>query len=545
MKQKWFVYGLAAAAAGWIVWACQHDRSPGANPYAVEPTLTVAEAQDFFEQQYAETVPYLTKLSPDRPTGLMPGDFTPLWDKTRIGANQEMDGADVPIDPRFIFTASFDRLNEQGETVQKTVDITQKLVVKKWRNAEEYKAFCYIVSIVPTPEYYADHKDVAKEFRYAGSKGRFSGFAVYQTLDGVLVGATRYRDGHLLRHAYFPQITRENADSVAAVMDDLTGPVSILGGTMSTFRLGTEENPVLADEVLVTAKRNTSNPWLLTISLQFRPSGLPTNNPNPIDITYTTPYIRPIPGGGGGVGTTTSTQGKPTKFQDDCNNDKQTVKSAAGDLLDIMKQVPKSTYGTPTYSDFMQKVQQNPSVEHAMVLKTDFHSNTLYFGEILSAEKSEDFVELENNSLTTAIIHSHPNSNLTPPSPLDAVELGIQLADGNGDVQANYVVVGNDIYCLQVTDPDKAKAFAAANPIKTGSSMFDSDSPAGNLWKNGSERMGAIADANERFCATMSYVLGRLDAGIMLLRMKAGKSTFEALGVAKDTKDNYYPTRCQ
>ena len=262
-------------------------------------------------------------------------------------------------------------------------------------------------------------------------------------------------------------------------------------------------------------------------------------------LVSTTPYIRPIPGGGGGVGTTTSTQGKPTKFQDDCNNDKQTVKSAAGDLLDIMKQVPKSTYGTPTYSDFMQKVQQNPSVEHAMVLKTDFHSNTLYFGEILSAEKSEDFVELENNSLTTAIIHSHPNSNLTPPSPLDAVELGIQLADGNGDVQANYVVVGNDIYCLQVTDPDKAKAFAAANPIKTGSSMFDSDSPAGNLWKNGSERMGAIADANERFCATMSYVLGRLDAGIMLLRMKAGKSTFEALGVAKDTKDNYYPTRCQ
>ncbi len=124
------------------------------------------------------------------------------------------------------------------------------------------------------------------------------------------------------------------------------------------------------------------------------------------------------------------------------------------------------------------------------------------------------------------------------------MELGLQLAEGNNNLQANYVVVGDIVYCLQVTDPAKAKAFAAANPIPKGTSMFAEDTPAGGYWETGAIRMGALKEY-DRDCATMAYVLSRADAGIMLLRKTKNQTTFEALGVAKDAKNNYYPTRCQ
>lgn len=211
MRRKLLTYTLLAAAFGAVLFGCQRDRFGHDDPNAVESTLTVNEARDFFEYQFSETMPYLTKLPQDRPTGMMPGDFTPLWDKARIGANREMDGADVPIDPKFIFVAVFNQVTPQGDTVRRTVDVIQKLVVKKWRNTEEYEAFCYIASIVPTPEYYAKHKNVGREFRYGGDKGEFSGFVIYRTLAGKLVGIDNYERGRRTRHDYFrgsPEKTR-------------------------------------------------------------------------------------------------------------------------------------------------------------------------------------------------------------------------------------------------------------------------------------------------------------------------------------------------
>lgn len=245
------MYVMGAAAAGAVVWACQRDRFGHDDPNAVEPTLTVAEARDFFEYQFSEMSPLMTKTSGDRPIGMLPGDFTPLWDKARIGANREMDGADVPIDPKFIFVAVFNRINEKGDTVRRTVDVVQKLVVKKWRGTEEYEAFCYIASIVPTPEYCANHKNVAKDFQYAGSKGDFSGFVIYRTLAGKLVGIDNYERGRRIRHDYFPRIDEQNRDSVQQVALMTTGALTFQAGTPAMFKLGTEEDPLCADEITV------------------------------------------------------------------------------------------------------------------------------------------------------------------------------------------------------------------------------------------------------------------------------------------------------
>ena len=193
----------------------------------------------------------------------------------------------------------------------------------------------------------------------------------------------------------------------------------------------------------------------------------------------------------------------------------------------------------------MQTVQNNMGVEHSMVLKADFHTGNIYFGNIHSAEKSDDFIDVENNNLTIGIIHSHPDSHMTPPSALDVVDLGGQLAEGNNDVQASYVVVRDNIYCLQVTDPEKAKAFAAANPIPEGESSFPEDSPVGRLWSAGSDRMKSVGGYDDQYCATMAYVLERADAGITLLRLKPGKKMFEAYGLTTNANGEYYPTQCR
>ncbi len=244
---------------GAVVWACQRDRFGHSDPTAVEPTLTGGEARDFFEYQFSEMAPRMTKVTGDRPVGMMPGDFTPLWDKARIGANREMDGADVPIDPKFIFVAVFNQITPAGDTLRQTVDVTQKLVVKKWRNTDEYEAFCYIASIVPTPEYHARHKNVAKEFRYAGSKGDFSGFVIYRTLTGRLVGVDNYENGRRTRHDYFPQVTDRNEDSVYAVARTTVGDIQVQAGTAAAFSMDMEEDDpcriYIADPVLCKGER--------------------------------------------------------------------------------------------------------------------------------------------------------------------------------------------------------------------------------------------------------------------------------------------------
>lgn len=291
MRRQLLIYILLAAVSGAVFWACQRDRFGHDDPNAVEPTLTVNEARDFFEYQFSETMPYLTKLPQDRPTGMMPGDFTPLWNKARIGANREMDGADVPIDPKFIFVAVFNRVTPQGDTVRRTVDVIQKLVVKKWRDTEEYEAFCYIASIVPTPEYYARHKNVGKEFRYAGSKGDFSGFVVYRTLEGIPVAIDNYRDGIPVRHDYFPRITKENADSVSQVVRLATGPVAYQAGTPNDYE---ENNEILRPDEDVTITAPKPRP-----DFPDRPEGLPTDPPkDPID--WPDYGGGNYPGGGGG-----------------------------------------------------------------------------------------------------------------------------------------------------------------------------------------------------------------------------------------------------
>lgn len=98
--------------------------------------LTVEQAQAFFENSTA-----LTKaggyLSSARSAGgdLNPGDMTPRWDRAhRATLNNYVDGVDVEIDPTYGYSAVFPEVTSGGNTVRRTVEVAQKLVVNRWRN---------------------------------------------------------------------------------------------------------------------------------------------------------------------------------------------------------------------------------------------------------------------------------------------------------------------------------------------------------------------------------------------------------------------------
>lgn len=541
MKRKLLFYLSLMAGVGVVLWACRRERFGSSDPNVVEPQMTVSEAREVFERQFSELPWALTKASGDKPVGMSPGDFTPLWSKARIGANREMDGADVPIDPTFYYVAVFDQMDEDGDTVLRAVNVTQKLVVKKWRNTDEYTASSYIASIVPTPEYYALHKNVGKDFQYAGTKGKFSGFVVYQALDGTPVAVTNYKNGNATRHEYFPRVTLENADSVGSVIDEVTGVVTYRA--MSLPLLDDDiEKTYMTEEVTVTAKNTSSqNPWLIQITLTPRPVGLPTNF-DPIDITY----ISPSGGGGGGpVPGGTTNNGKPKDFQDDCSGTMTNIKTASLNLLHIIQELPPYNDKKPDYDAFIKKIREQPTVEHG--LRVNINGGSMHFaGDIVSMQGGDDFISMGYNDALGVIMHSHPQSHLTPPSPSDVMFLCGALNDySESPLQAGFVFVGDDIYCLQVTDPAKARQFGKDNPLLEGSSDFNPDSPAGKAWSDAAGWVSSFSDANERYCAAMAYVLGKCDAGITLLRMRAGASTFEAYGAVEGSKGQYYPTRCR
>lgn len=547
MLKRLFIYGLTVIAVGLVVWACRRA-GLDADPRKPEPKITVEEARAFFENQVLATKAGTGFGSRhDHPVGFSPGDFTPMWDRAvRAAANQWVEGVDLPIDPTFLFTASFPRVGRDGDTVYRTVDIVQKLVVNRWHDHPKWDGmYAYVATIIPTPEYYARHKNFGRKFVNLGAKDDFAGVVVYHTLDGCFVNADKFDGGQVVDQVY-------NSDGNGVrpgALDEMMGDVMVMGGTISMYSNGCEihvgelgdncpDCKLIGEEVTVPGqgKRCGNCGQLTSRCVCWKPDVCSVCGRSTCICGSLKPPVdpgTPPPGGGcidcgntgGGGGGGNPGIRFPVINTRCVGNFAQNTKDA------------KATYdkikGMPNFDKFMQ-MSNGQDVEYGMSLH--YKPNE---GFVLTEPKAGDETKIgletypeQLGYYTPAVIHSHTNEG--PPSPQDV--LAISAKQGSNPKLTDAYVVSQDggkrvVYVLHVENTDQAQQFG--NNISTsvdGDNEFKTGSQLRTSYDEVHNRMSGYSEADKRAYA-LAHVLEKHNSGIRLLKLDPSDGTFVQMGI--------------
>lgn len=513
MKHKLLLYGLAVAAAGVAVWACQRERS-GTGADDVEPTLTAAQARDFFEQQYAETAAYRTKASSERPTGLMPGDFTPLWDKaTRGVADRFLEGVDWPIDPHFIFTAAYPEIDRQGDTVRRIVDIAQKLVVNRWHDHPRWEGlYAYIATLIPTPEYYARHKDYGRTFVNLGAKNGFSGLVIYHSIDGRFVNADKYRDGTRVAQAYDPA----GFLSLSEALERLAPDLQIWGGTPAMYA---QDMEIEALPVVVSACK-TCKMQGCHCKEKKPECDCPDDDDNDDDKGKEEPPVTPVDPPGGGDGGGSGSDDNKGRFkvvpieEQDCSE--SGIRNASG------AQMMYNAFNNAGLQDFIN-AHINDNVEWGVALNYNSQTGTYEFGQDAKGETGNVKIITTQGPYVNsiALFHTHPASG-QPHSITDVIGLISVNQSTKGRTTTSLIAIlqGTEmepiIYAIQIQDPATANSFVYNLNDDTKKQMQqDLQSMFNNIYQ-------VDQSLDESYAYALSYLLDQYHTGVRILKYENG-----------------------
>ena len=176
-----------------------YERCTGNLPFALQMAsreheqFSKKEAQQFFEQQYAERKAKMRE-SGKRRTFATPGNFRPLWNKTVASRKGQLLCYNVPMESDMHYEVTY-RPQKNSTEKPYTVNMYQKLIAVK--NPSTGKQYSYFLHLIPTSAYekkYATH--VGKRFIYCGDRSGFSGVAFYtQPGSNQLVRVERYKNG--------------------------------------------------------------------------------------------------------------------------------------------------------------------------------------------------------------------------------------------------------------------------------------------------------------------------------------------------------------
>lgn len=506
MRHKLLLYGLSAAAVGIVIWACRRDRFGGDAPGSVEPTLTVSEARDFFEYQYSETLPYRTKLSADRPTGLMPGDFTPLWDKAhRAVADRYLEGVDLPIDPRFLFTGTFWEPNRRGDTIRRTVDIVQKLVVNRWHDHSQWNGlYAYIATLIPTPEYYARHKNYNQTFINLGAKNGFSGLVIYHSLNGRFVNADKYSDGVRVAQVYDPV----ERPSLSEALERLAPDLQISGGTPVMYALDKEiDVPGVTVQACQRCKMQECYCQSSGAGCYCSTIGNEGNLEKP-----TTPPVDPPGGGGGGGGGNNDTGTfKVDPIQEiDCSE--SGIQNASG------VQMMYNAFNSVGLQDFIN-AHINDNVEWGVALNYNSQTGTYELGKESSGTAHN--IQITTTYGSTALFHIHPMSG-QPHSITDVIGLVNANMNTKQRTTTSIVAIRQDdgtppiIYAIQIETTATAHSFIynLDDDMKTQMSK--------DLQKTFDYIYPVDRTMDESYAYALSYILDKYHTGVRILKYENG-----------------------
>lgn len=334
-------------------------------------------------------------------------------------------------------------------------------------------------------------------------------------------------------------------------MELAIGPVAFQSGSLDDFEQN--EEVLVAEEVTVKGQGR----WYINLHTPSFGGSVGGVQPSPIDYNSNA-FINA--GGGGGAGGSAgyvTTQGKPDRFLPGCGKLETTVKDQTTNLHTMVEKSSANgmVNGSISFNDFKSRFQNNPSVEHSATLQAYRDINSakgiaLVYPHSASHPDANATISMDRHSI--GMIHSHPSSHPTPPSASDILELARSLTDCP-DMQAGFVYVGEEVYSIQITDPNLAKEFYQNNKNeKPDGSLIDNgfnpNTPAGQHWKDGVDRMKSLTKEtdNDRYCAAMAYVLNRCNSGIVLSKKDPKDSKFVPYGVRMNAKtQEYYPTKCK
>lgn len=502
MQRKLLCYGLLALAAGAMLWACRKDWRSGDD--LPEDVLTAEQARAFFENSAALTKAGSGYLSAEHGIGrdLSPGDITPLWDRARSAAlNGYVDGVDVEIDPTNRYAAVFRTISATGAVTERTVEITQKLAVNRWRNHPRWLGlYAYIATIIPTPEYYATHKNIGRTFVNLGDKKGFSGFVIYHTLAGEFVNADRYEKGRLTAQVYD---TGGPAADAAAAARMLNG-VELMGGT--TMHRTTIET----EEVIVTACKECKMQGCKckmngALPCQCIPPPKPPDPP--------VPPVPPVPpGGGGGVGPIIGPL--PPIVDEDCSGTASQNTSNAKSMLDIFNQ--------NGLQDFINR-HIGDGKEWGASLNYNTGNQKYSLANEIPGESGHVMQKYnyDNTYYTTALVHTHPNSG-QPHSVADAIALVDAYLGTGHQTTTSFVAINTGgepiIYALQMEDQTGAKFFHTNSKEASFVTQLNNELNSAFQAIYGQDH----SSLDESYAYALSLVLKKYNAGISVLKFEKG-----------------------
>lgn len=219
MKTRYYI-GVSLLCLLGLFHACVQDPTTEQQPDNSNEFLNIATAKEYVEWQMVQK----TKAHAIKTKGLIPGNFTLLWDKARKSQNENVERFDIPIIPEYTYYAlRGEEVN--GKMKARKVRIAQKIVVIKSKNSG--KLASYILTLIPDGDYYSKNKNNFEE-SFSLNRHHFSGVAIYYDFFARFnVRLDRYVDGQK-RAGLYLVCKKEEWDKRAAIAKKILGPIQVI-----------------------------------------------------------------------------------------------------------------------------------------------------------------------------------------------------------------------------------------------------------------------------------------------------------------------------
>ncbi len=586
---------IAIATSATAIIACRHDRFGINDADDSREHLTIEQARTFFETQCGGLL--LTKSQrghthgdDNRVYGIDPGDFAPVWSQAVTGSSPHVDAVDVTITPAWHYEAVFHEINRRGDVVRRTVEVAQKLVVTQWHGHNRWEGkYAYVATLIPTPDYYATHKNYRSKYSSAVQGSDFTGIVYYHSLDGRFVHADRLDRGTLVKRVYAGDLSDAEVSEELEAMVGKAGLVG-MGGSYSVNSAIIDANPVIVTSCAICHQMKPGcacddfyqqNCWkcfnplpcpcssftfLCTICYRAQSEcpGHPTdpdpgtdpNNGTRCPKCFSKPCICINPPVNPGTPTNptppTGKQWKRDTSKTNCPDGYNTNTLRADATFGSLKGAEYNAWMLKAFTDAREN-------EHSLSLirnnrgELEWHSRTgdKSWVRIVTADET-------SGATTIAHIHNHVGPDALPPSPLDIYTFANQMNDnGKRTPMEMYVALtGGEVYCLRIENTQQAKTFAGLLDKQGTDNYINTNNkfPPGSVISHAFNAMEAQlkeynknCNANDKlsprdiYAYSMAYGLQQSNSGIRLMKMDK-QGTFEQLGIDK-TSDTHPITR--